>query len=160
MAQERLLMKPKSMTPARGRLRKLLGELPLLPGEDRATFEELSDLVYEAVKPANIIDEMLVDEVVCLEWDILRWRRLKWSLIRARGFDALVSFLPDQLHYDSYSETFAEDLADILRDNVSAEHAELAPTIVQNYIRDEKGRGRHSRQNSLQSRTEHGHDSE
>jgi hypothetical protein len=37
----------------------------------------------EAVKPADIVDEMYVADAVELEWELLRWRRFEFALIRA-----------------------------------------------------------------------------
>jgi hypothetical protein len=70
--------------------RSLFGPPPILEGEeDAAAYDELFGRVCAAVKPVDVIDEMLVADVVALEWEVLRWRRLKSSLIRARGLKAL-----------------------------------------------------------------------
>jgi len=58
----------------------------------------------------------------------LRLRRLKWSLIRAPALEALENFLGD---YDLYSEEdFADDLAEILQDNLPEDQAADAQTLA------------------------------
>jgi hypothetical protein len=61
----------------------LFGPPPLLAGEDETTYDELIGRVYAAIKPVDVIDEMLMADVVALEWELLRWRRLKASLLQA-----------------------------------------------------------------------------
>jgi hypothetical protein len=61
----------------------LVGPPPLLEGEDRTDYNELLARVSEAVKPADIFEEMWVSDIVSLTWDISRWRRLEQHLITA-----------------------------------------------------------------------------
>jgi hypothetical protein len=84
----------------------------------------------------DIIDEMFIANIAFLEWEILRWHRLKLSLIRARGLQALQSFLTEQLDYDSYSEHFAGDLAEILQDNLPEDEAESAEALAHRYAQN------------------------
>jgi hypothetical protein len=75
---------------------------------------------------------------MALEWEVLRWRRLKSSLIRARGLEALKSFLRDQLDYDLYREHFEDDLREILQDNLKVDQAEdVARTLALACARNE-----------------------
>jgi len=62
-----------------GQVQRLAGFGPplVLDGEDAAAYDELFARVYAAVKPADVIDEMLIADIVALEWEVLRWRRLK-----------------------------------------------------------------------------------
>jgi hypothetical protein len=121
--------------PAAARL-SLFGPPLLLEGEDAAAYNQLVALICEAVKPADIIDEMFAADIVFLEWQVWRWRRLQLSLIRARGLEALKSFLLKQIDYDSYSEHFARDLTDILQDNLPEDEAESAETLSHRYIQN------------------------
>src|SRR5262249_38268786 len=66
----------------------LFGPRLLIEGEDAATYDELLARMLAAVKPADVIEEMLIADVASLEWEVLRWRRLKTSLIRSRGLEA------------------------------------------------------------------------
>jgi hypothetical protein len=109
----------------------LFAPLPILEGEDPAASDELSGRVCAALKPVDVIDEMLVADVVALEWEVLRWRRLKSSLIRARGLRALEDFLNEKLEYDLYRKDFADELTTILQDNQAEDQAEdFAQTLA------------------------------
>jgi hypothetical protein len=101
--------------------RSLFDPPPILEGEDAAAHDELSGRVCAAVKPVDVIDEMLVADVVALQWEVLRWRRLKSSLIRARGLAALENFLGNNLKYDLYWKQFVDELTTILQVNGEAE---------------------------------------
>ena len=108
----------------------LFAPLPILEGEDPAAYDELSGRVCAALKPVDVIDEMLVADVVALEWEVLRWRRLKSSLIRASGLASLRYFLSINLEYDLYRKHFADELTTILQDNWAEEQAEDAQTLA------------------------------
>ena len=123
--------------PGRVQRLALFGPPPLLEGEDAAAYDQLLARIYAAVKPLDIIDEIFVDDVVFSEWEVLRLRRLKSSLIRARGLEALEGFLREKLDYDLYSEYFADDLAEILQDNLPEDQAEDAQTLAQECARNE-----------------------
>ena len=118
--------------------RSLFGPPPILEGEeDAVAYDELFGRVCAAVKPVDMIDEMLVADVVALEWEVLRWRRLKSSLIRASGLKALEKFLSENLEYDLYRKHFADKLTTILQDNRAEDQAEdfgqtLAHACAQN----------------------------
>ena len=105
----------------------LFGPPPVLAGEDAAAFDELTGRVYAAVKPVDVIDEMLMADAVATEWEFLRWRRLKFSLIQACAANGLKGFLNSNLDYDLYRECFVEDLTEILQDNLPEDHAEDRP---------------------------------
>jgi hypothetical protein len=109
----------------------LFGPPPILEGEDAAAYDELYGRVCAAIKPVDIIDEMLVADAVALEWEVLRWRRLKLSIIRARRLKALENFLSEKLAYDLYRKHFADELTTILQDNRAEDHAEdFAQTLA------------------------------
>jgi hypothetical protein len=128
--------KSKAMTPATAPRLRLFGQPQVLEGEDGAAYDELLARICAAVKPVDIIDEMFIADVVSLEWEVLRWRRLKSSLIRARGLKALEGFLGEQLDYKLYSEHFADDLAQILQDNLE-DQAEDAQSLARECARNE-----------------------
>jgi hypothetical protein len=117
--------------------RGLFGPLPILEGEDAAAYDEFFGRVCAAVKPVDIIDEMLVADVVALQWEVLRWQRLKSSLVRERGLTALQYFLRDKIEYDLYQKDFVDELTTILQDNGAEDQAEdfaqtLADACAQN----------------------------
>ena len=104
----------------------LFGPPPILAGEE-AAYDELTGRVYAAIKPVDVIDEMLIADAVATEWEFLRWRRLKFSLIQACAANGLKGFLNSNLDYDLYRERFVEDLTEILQDNLPEDHAEDRP---------------------------------
>jgi hypothetical protein len=114
--------KSKSVTVASTRWRGF-DEPLLLAGEDAALYRELHARIYAAVQPVDIVEEMLVADVMSLEWEVLRWRRLKTSLMRARGLEALETFLRQNLGYDAYRDRFVDFLVDILQESLPEDQA-------------------------------------
>jgi hypothetical protein len=90
--------------------------------------------MYAAVKPLDIIDELLVADVVYLEWEIMRWRRVKVGRLQARVHDALHLFLNQRLDFEAYEENFAaalaEHLAEILPESPQKDRAEEAKELA------------------------------
>src|SRR5262245_19655381 len=95
----------------------LFGPPPILAGEEETTYDELIGRVYAAIKPVDVIDEMLIADLVASEWEFLRWSRLKLSLLQACAAKGLRGFLNSKLDYDLYRERFVQDLTKILQDN-------------------------------------------
>jgi hypothetical protein len=134
---EKTKSKSKSVTLASARI-KLFGEPHLLEGEDAAAYDELLTRIHAAVKPVDIIDEMFIADIVALEWEVLRWRRLKLGLIRARALEALKDFLGKDLDYDLYRNDFADDLTDVLQDNLpEGQEKDFAQTLAHECARNE-----------------------
>ena len=104
----------------------------LLEGEDAAAYDELFARVCAAVKPVDVIDEMLIADIVALEWEVLRWRRLKRALMQEPGLEALKLFLIEQLdsNYALYQEHFKSYLTQILQDNLPPEQADSAEMLA------------------------------
>jgi hypothetical protein len=101
----------------------LFGPPPLLEGEDEAVYDELLGRVCAAVKPVDVIDEILMVDVVFLEWDVLRLRRWKTSRIRSLELNELERFLTARLDYDHYRDYFQDDLTEILQANLTEDDA-------------------------------------
>ena len=95
----------------------------VLEGEDAAAYDELFARVCAAVKPIDVIDEMLVNDVVCLQWETLRWRRVKLSLIKASLNTPLQYFLSEALDYRHYRQRFEENLTEILQKKLPKDQA-------------------------------------
>jgi hypothetical protein len=55
----------------------------LLPGEKDADYASLANLIVDAAKPEDTIEELLTRDVVDLSWDILRLRRVKTGILKA-----------------------------------------------------------------------------
>jgi hypothetical protein len=81
--------KSKSVTSAPAPRWTLFGQPGLLDGEDAAAYDELLARIHDAVKPGDIIEEMLISDVASLE-----------------------------LEYCSYADHFAGYLERILKDHV------------------------------------------
>src|SRR5215831_9599315 len=77
-----------------GQVQRLLvfGPPLLLEGEDAAAYDQLLARFCAAVKPVDVIDEMLTADIVALEWEVLRWRRLKRTLMQEAALKALERF--------------------------------------------------------------------
>jgi len=98
----------------------LFGAPPVFAGEDAGIYDELFGRACAAVKPVDVIDEMLIVDVVSWEWEILRLRRAKRDLIQRETREALERFLVEHLYYDPhYKKYFEDDLTEILQDNLS-----------------------------------------
>jgi hypothetical protein len=123
--------------PGRAQRLALFGPPPLIEGEDAAAYDQLLARICAAVKPVDIIDEIFIADVAPSEWEVLRLRRLKWSLIRERALEMLQGFLFGQLDYDLYSEHFADDLAEILQDNLPEDQVDSAQTLAHKCARNE-----------------------
>jgi hypothetical protein len=120
--------------PRRAQRLALFGPPLLIEGEDAAVYDQLLARICAAVKPVDIIDEIFIADVVSLEWEVLRWRL---SLIRARGLKALEGLLGEKLDYGLYSGHFADDLAEILQDNLPEDQADSAQTLARKCARNE-----------------------
>jgi hypothetical protein len=132
--------KTKSNTSALAKVQRLtlFGSPQLLHGEDDAAYDELLNRVGAVVRPVDIIDEMFIGDVVSLEWEVLRWRRLKSSLMRTRGLKALKYFLIENLDYDQYRKYFADELTEILQNNLTEDLTEDgAQTLAQKCARND-----------------------
>jgi hypothetical protein len=105
----------------------LFGPPLILAGEDEAAYDELIGRVYAAIKPVDVIDEMLIADAVASEWEYLRWSRLKLSLLHACAAKELQEFISSKLDYDLYRERFVQDLTEILEDNLPEDEAEDGP---------------------------------
>ncbi|MBV8567044.1 MAG: hypothetical protein JO273_16440 [Methylobacteriaceae bacterium] len=72
----------------------LVDPAALVAGESRADFEALHQRIAACVKPADVIEEILVADVVLLLWEALRLRRVKARLLEAttyRGIERIAS---------------------------------------------------------------------
>jgi hypothetical protein len=104
----------------------------LLEGEDAGAYDQLLARFCAAVKPVDVIDEMLTADIVALEWEVLRWRRLKRTLMQEVVLKALERFLIDRLesNYALHEEHFQSYLTEILKNNLPPEQADSAETLA------------------------------
>jgi hypothetical protein len=86
----------------------LFGPPPLVAGEDPSQYEERLSRVYAAVRPKDILEEMVVRDVVDLDWEIGRLRRVKAGVFAA-GLQA--SLFAKLIAAPKMTETKARELA-------------------------------------------------
>jgi hypothetical protein len=115
----------------------LFGQPPVLAGEDEAAYDDLMGRVYAAVKPAEVLEEMLIEDLVASEWEFLRWRRLKLSLVQACAVKGLEEFLNENMDYNRYRKRFREDLSEILKENHPEDRAEELEKLARDCAQDE-----------------------
>ena len=65
-------------------VRALLGEPPLLPGEDRAAYEALLEQVAQARVPKDFVEWLNVKDIADFAWEGERLKRLKARLLTRR----------------------------------------------------------------------------
>ena len=106
----------------------------LLPGEDAAAYDELLARMCAAVKPVDVIDEMLIADVVALECEVRRWRRSNTTLMQELVLEGLERFLIAQLesNYALHEEHFniKSYLTEILKDNLPPEQVDSAEMLA------------------------------
>src|SRR4051812_21910111 len=78
------------------------GSPQLVNGEDLTEFNELVAQFRAAVKPADTIEEMLLNDFVSSTWEVMRWRRVKSCLLRSAGLKGLEPFLIERFDYKHY----------------------------------------------------------
>ena len=113
------------------------GQEQLLPGEDGAAYHELLANIHSAVKHRDFIDDLFIADVASLQWEVLRGRRLKSTLIRAAGLAALQEFLAHRPDYNLYSKHFADELTQVLQEQVPQDQADAAQALAQACARNE-----------------------
>ena len=82
----------------------IFGPAPLLEGEDIGAYDALLAGVSGAVKPKDLIEEILARDTVDLHWSVLRLRRYRDALMATFAPKGLRSLL------DTFDLEFEEDL--------------------------------------------------
>jgi hypothetical protein len=139
--KKRVRSRPKARTKSSKSLTsiRLFGPPLLLEGEDAVAYDELQAGVYAAVKPVDVIDEVLAHDFVASEWEVLRFRRLKSTLIRASAMKTLKDSLTDKLPINLYTDYFADDLTEVLQELLPKNRAEEARPLAEAFICNEPG---------------------
>jgi hypothetical protein len=76
-------------------LESLLGQPPLLEGEDRAAYLALRSLVIEELQPKTVMDWIYVHDLVTQFWEEQRFRRASVAIIRGGMLAALEYFFEE-----------------------------------------------------------------
>ena len=79
-------------------LRSLLGEPPLLDGEDVAKYEVLAREIDDAVQPNDAIEQIWARDLTDLTWEMLRLRRAREQLMRSSAHKGLGELLRPLVH--------------------------------------------------------------
>ena len=77
--------RPEKSTPGGGEHWALFGPPPLFEGEDSKIYDQLVTEIFNAVTPADILEEIWLRDIVDLTIDVLRLRRLKADLMNANA---------------------------------------------------------------------------
>jgi hypothetical protein len=86
---------------------QLFGPPPLFEGENAKAYDEFLTRISTAVKPVDILEEILVRDIVDLTWEVIRLRRLLASLMMANAHKGLSKILAPLVGH-SEAETLAE----------------------------------------------------
>ena len=65
----------------------------MLPGEDPAVFQRLSERIIAYVQPRGGIEQLLVCDYLHYSWEALRLRRYKDNLLQLRAREGIVPIL-------------------------------------------------------------------
>jgi hypothetical protein len=132
---------PDSPASAPARRLAVFGDPPLIPGEDRADYDELFAQVSSAVQPTHIFEQFWVRDIVHHEWEILRLRRLKANLLLATAHIGLQAVL-EPLSFEGWldlvrqwaaREPSAGERVDRLLESAGlTQHAVMAETLRAN----------------------------
>jgi hypothetical protein len=107
--------------------RNLFGNPQLLPGENPADYEQFVAQIRAAVKPADIIFEMLIADVASQEWEFRRGLRFKLVLLKTWGLERLRDFLAEKLELQQYADHLTKALYQSLP---KGKAEELAQTVA------------------------------
>jgi hypothetical protein len=87
---------------------EIFGPPPLIAGEDSSRYDEFVTRLFAAVRPKDVIEEMIVRDVAYHDWEMLRLRRIKSGLFASGLQTSLVAIL---LSAPKITEAKARDLA-------------------------------------------------
>ena len=100
----------------------LFGPPPVIEAGEAAAYDELYGRVCAAVRPVDVIYEMLIVDTVYLQLEIFRLRRWKSTWIQERGLEALHHFLSG-LDYQHYRPRYAGYLEKALQGSLPNQQA-------------------------------------
>jgi hypothetical protein len=87
---------------------EIFGPPPLIAGEDSSRYDELVARLFAAVRPKDVVEEMIVRDVAYHDWEMLRLRRIKSGLFASGLQTSLVAILRSA---PKTTESKARDLA-------------------------------------------------
>jgi hypothetical protein len=87
---------------------EICGPPRLIAGEDNSLYDQLVARVFAAVRPKDVIEEMIVRDIAYHDWEMLRLRRMKSGLFASGLQTSLIAKL---LSVPKMTESKARDLA-------------------------------------------------
>lgn len=103
----------------------LLGEPPLLKGENQHRYAALRAQVEQMIQPKNIVDQMRVQTLTDTMWDELRYKRYEAKTIESAGVSALVALLTPLMNW------FHEKAAELAQDYYCTDPKKSEPAAQQ-----------------------------
>lgn len=97
------------------KLQKLLGETPLLEGEDRRLYAELKEAIEEHMAPQDLFEELDVRDIVNAIWESRRFEKQASELVNAEWSNAIRKLAA----VGNLSDTMAERLQ-LTKDSIPA----------------------------------------
>jgi hypothetical protein len=90
-------------------LGELFGDAPTLKSEDKKVYWNFLNEIVRCIKPADMIEWLMVKDVVDLSWEILRFRKLKITLIEIEREQINMGIEfdkkhPDKPYYDPWTQ--------------------------------------------------------
>jgi hypothetical protein len=78
----------------------LLGEIPLLPGEDPIQLDQLWEEVHTILQPVDFIDKIYARDIVKLLWEERRLYRLRAEFLKSSSHLGLEQILQHHVEYE------------------------------------------------------------
>ena len=97
----------------------LLSQDILLPGEDKAAFEELNETLRAELEPVGELENQLVDRIVATFWRLRRLERVEVGIFTWQHYEELAERAEQEAR--TYEANLFDEMGDLL-DNVTDEH--------------------------------------
>jgi len=68
------------------KLSEIFGPPRLLEGEDPKKYDEFLTRISTCVRPADVLEQILVLDVVDLSWEVIRLRQLRVNVMKANAY--------------------------------------------------------------------------
>jgi hypothetical protein len=89
-------------------LDKMLGNRPILPGEDASAYDKLTYKFRETMSPRDIVEEILVRDVIDLTWEVQRLKNFKRDFLHLNRGNALEKVFDQFAGYSFANREFSD----------------------------------------------------
>lgn len=89
-------------------LDKMLGNRPILPGEDASAYDKLTYKYRETMSPRDIVEEILVRDVIDLTWEVQRLKNFKRDFLHLNRGNALEKVFDQFAGYSFANREFSD----------------------------------------------------